>query len=84
MSVYRTLPLSLVLGQFHHVISVRSANTNICRGILILSIGSKGLSTAATKASNEPYDQGVITLAILRLFFCVVAPIIQTRNIENL
>ncbi|KAF2127106.1 Asparaginase/glutaminase [Dothidotthia symphoricarpi CBS 119687] len=60
---------------------LRAAVADGAKGIVIMGVGPGGLSTAATQAANELFEQGVVTVASLRPFFGAVVPGPQTSNI---
>lgn len=45
-----------------------------------MGVGPGGLSTAATQAANDLFEQGVVTVASFRPFFGASVPGPQTRN----
>ncbi|KAL3475988.1 Asparaginase/glutaminase [Aspergillus californicus] len=53
------------------------------KGIVVMGVGPGGMSTAATEAAYDLYDQGVVTVRSLRPFFGAVVPGIEEDNIIN-
>lgn len=45
-----------------------------------MGVGPGGMSTAATEAAYNLYDQGVVTVRSLRPFFGAVVPEIEEDN----
>ncbi|RGP72232.1 asparaginase glutaminase [Fusarium sporotrichioides] len=58
-----------------------SAAKNGAKGIVIMGVGPGALSTAASKAAEDLYSQGVITVASFRPYFGLSVPSPETEKI---